>query len=79
MDLPTVSSTTDRSMVPALHKDGQTIRLEVHLNVIHDSGPRWVGKTRLADAVAERLRVVFTGPVAAGGAEAVRLDKTSNV
>jgi PAS domain S-box-containing protein len=29
--------------VPALHKDGQTIRLEVHLNVIHDSRGRVVG------------------------------------
>jgi PAS domain S-box-containing protein len=29
--------------VPALHKDGRTIRLEVHLNVIHDSRNRVVG------------------------------------
>jgi PAS domain S-box-containing protein len=29
--------------VPALHKDGRTIRLEVHLNVIHDSRGRVVG------------------------------------
>ena len=29
--------------VPALHKDGQVIRREVHLNVIHDSRGRVVG------------------------------------
>jgi PAS domain S-box-containing protein len=29
--------------VPALHKDGRTIRLEVHLNVIHDSRGRVLG------------------------------------
>ena len=29
--------------VPALHKDGRRIRLEVHLNVIHDSRGRVVG------------------------------------
>ena len=29
--------------VPALRKDGRTIRLEVHLNVIHDSRGRVVG------------------------------------
>jgi PAS domain S-box-containing protein len=29
--------------VPALHKDGRTIRLEVHLNVIHDSRGRVIG------------------------------------
>jgi PAS domain S-box-containing protein len=29
--------------VPALHKDGRTIRLEVHLNVIRDSRGRVVG------------------------------------
>lgn len=29
--------------VPALHKDGRTTRLEVHLNVIHDSRGRVVG------------------------------------
>jgi PAS domain S-box-containing protein len=29
--------------VPALHKDGRTIRLEVHLNVIHDSRGRVAG------------------------------------
>ena len=29
--------------VPALHKNGQTIRLEVHLNVIYDSRGRVAG------------------------------------
>jgi PAS domain S-box-containing protein len=29
--------------VPALRKDGRTVRLEVHLNVIHDSRGRVVG------------------------------------
>lgn len=29
--------------VPALHQDGRRIRLEVHLNVIHDSRGRVVG------------------------------------
>ncbi|MEV0286262.1 MULTISPECIES: PAS domain-containing protein [unclassified Kribbella] len=29
--------------VPALHKDGHTIRLEVHLNVIHDSRGQVLG------------------------------------
>jgi PAS domain S-box-containing protein len=29
--------------VPALHKDGRMIRLEVHLNVIHDSRGRVLG------------------------------------
>lgn len=29
--------------VPAVHQDGRTIRVEVHLNVIHDSRGRVVG------------------------------------
>ena len=29
--------------VPALHRDGRTIRVEVHLNVIHNSRGRVVG------------------------------------
>jgi PAS domain S-box-containing protein len=33
----------DSFNVPALHKDGRTIRAEVHLNVIHDSRGHVVG------------------------------------